>query len=204
MTYSVATYAYNQFSKSKDAKFLTLLADLLNFGAAHQVYTGYNTENLVNAAMTETQKGYASTAAQSFANKLNAAYEVIEAPTASFRGANVELSEKVEVQFFVAVSDLTGVTLEVSADGETYSLEIDPASYNGNYYIVNCDKLQAKQLRSDITAKVCRDGVAISNTALYSVESYVARNINSSNTKLVDLLKMMMYYGDSAAAYFTK
>ena len=46
-----------------------------------------------------------------------------------------------------------------------------------------------------------KDGVAISNTALYSIESYAATQANSNVENLPELLIAMMRYGDAVAAY---
>ena len=51
-----------------------------------------------------------------------------------------------------------------------------------------------------ILTTVYVNGEAVSNTACYSVESYVAR-LSSSDETLVALVKAMLRYGDAAAAY---
>ncbi len=205
MTTSVAAYCYKTFeTSSSNLKLMAVIADLLNFGAAHQTYTGYNTANLVNATMTEDQKAYASSYDLGLVNNLNAQYSVLEGATASFAGAMVSLTEKVEVQFYVSVKDLSGVTLKIVCDGTTFTLKEDQFVAYGNFYIVTFTGLQAKQLRSLMYATLYRDGVAISNTLQYSVESYAFANINATDKKLVELLKTMMYYGDSANNYFKK
>ena len=73
-------------------------------------------------------------------------------------------------------------------------------------YKVNFSQMLATDMRTDVTAKICCNGVVTSNTLLYSVESYVASKLGATNTaeNLANLLKMMMYYGDAAAAYFNK
>ena len=48
-----------------------------------------------------------------------------------------------------------------------------------------------------------KDGVAISNTITYSVESYVARD-KKDNADLTAMLVAMMQFGESAVAYAGK
>ena len=210
--YGVSSYCYNKLNaENPNEKLCKVLANLLNFGAAHQIYTDYNTKNLVNAAMTDEHKAYVSTGELTLESKANKEYEVIENASASFYGANLTLNEKVEVQFVMILEDLTDVTLEITANGTTYSVDAATqfkpySSKLPNSYKYNFTELMAKQMRSDITAKLCRNGQAISNTLLYSVESYAANKLANADTaeNLVNLLKMMMYYGDAAAAYFGK
>jgi hypothetical protein len=45
------------------------------------------------------------------------------------------------------------------------------------------------------------DGVPVSNTARYSVESYAYNNQNAANSNLAKLVKAIIRYGDSAKAY---
>ncbi len=58
-TATVKAYATASFALG-NAKLSTLMADLLNYGAAAQNAFGYDTGNLANADMTEEQKGYAT------------------------------------------------------------------------------------------------------------------------------------------------
>ena len=44
---------------------------------------------------------------------------------------------------------------------------------------------------------------AVSNTIRYSIESYAYAQQNSTDANLVELVKAMMKYGDSAKAYIS-
>jgi hypothetical protein len=80
-----------------------------------------------------------------------------------------------------------------------------PKAGKVNQYEVSFDGLMAKQMSTAVEATVYRGETAISNTALYSIESYAASNINKATNSdaLKNMLKMMMYYGNAAAAYFS-
>ena len=57
-------------------------------------------------------------------------------------------------------------------------------------------------MRQAVEATVYQNDVAVSNTLTYSVESYAAKHQNDvTPLYLADLVKAMMLYGDSAAAY---
>ena len=59
-TDSIQAYAMRMLEQESNPKLLTLLVDMLNYGAQAQTYFGYMEEALVNAGLTETQRSYAS------------------------------------------------------------------------------------------------------------------------------------------------
>jgi hypothetical protein len=59
VSYSPRDYAYALLG-SGDAKLDALLVAMLNYGAAAQLYFGYNTGNLLNSGLTAAQKGLVS------------------------------------------------------------------------------------------------------------------------------------------------
>lgn len=205
MEYKVSDYCYNLLNKTanhSNTKLMTLVADLLNFGTAHQKYAGHDTNNLINAEMTDFHKSFASTGELI----LNSVFEQSGTNySATFRGVAVSLDNAIVVRYVIKCDDLTDVNLKVEIDGETYRItsdEFEPLNTT-NQYEVQFRNLQAKQMREPIKATICRGDSVISKTATYSVESYAAAYIINSSV-LGNLVKCMMYYGDSAAAYFSK
>ena len=53
--YGAVQYATNQLKNSTDMKLKQLVAAMLNYGAAAQLYFGYNTDILANASLTDEQ-----------------------------------------------------------------------------------------------------------------------------------------------------
>jgi hypothetical protein len=212
MEYKLSDYCYNQMNKAtnhSNTKFMTLLADLLNFGAAHQVYAGHDTENMINAEMTDFHKGFASSYALSLHDLQDTAYEVIENPTAKFNSAGLVLANAVLIRFTMTCTHTANASLNITVDGEEDNIpasEWTPVEDKADRYTYDFAGLMAKQMSSAVYAKICRGDAAISNTLQYSIETYVGKNINkaSNPADLKELLKMMMYYGNSAAAYFNK
>ena len=210
MTYALTTYAYSQLGKTTDAQFKTLLADLLNFGTAHQRYAEHDLENLINAEMTEDQKAAASSyALDNLEDLQNTKYAVIENPTAKFNSAALAYLNAVVVRLTFTCADTTDASLYITCDGAEYTIpasEWVPVSGYTDRYQYDFSALMAKQMSSAIYATIFRNGAAISNTLQYSIETYICRNLN--NTKysedLRELLKYTIYYGNSAAAYFSK
>lgn len=204
--YSVSDYAYNMLSKSTDdslAKFRTLLVDLLEYGAVSQIYTEYKTDNLVNASLTEEQKAWGTKETREYKDVLDAAYETIDNPTATWKGAGLNLKDRVEIRLSVAVEDIEGLTVKVKSEsgGEWTipSTEFEVADIGR--YNVYFNGLNAGQMSENVYFTVYNGDGAVSNTVCYSVESYVYKYQNSEDTNLAELVKAMMRYGDSAYNY---
>ncbi len=203
-TYSAAEYCYNQLRKSEDAKLRVLVVDLLNYGTAHQIYKNYDLANPINGELTPEQKLLASNHTLNPRSILNEEYVKTESASAAFNSVALALNNAVEVRFKITCEDLTDVSVRAEVDNEVYIVDAkDFERIKDNQYYVYIKQLKAKQMRSDIYATVYRGDTKISNTILYSIETYVARMANGDDS-LSNLLRMMLYYGDSAATYFNK
>ncbi|MGM9524314.1 MAG: PKD domain-containing protein [Faecousia sp.] len=217
VNYSVLTYANNMLKKTTDAKLKTLLVDLLNYGATAQTYWGYNTANLVNAGLTEEQKACATQTLP----ELTSCTELIknDGATVSFKTCSLSLKEKVTVNYYLNLTSYTGEVDDlylmlsyVDTDGVTRTATIDSKDfeyklYNGAYYYVaNFSGLNAIQMRTVCTAEVFSKTAneRISNTVVYSIESYAASKAAATDSRLVELVYAMMKYGDATEAYFLR
>ena len=203
--YSVQQYCYNQLGKSTDAEFLTLLVDLLNFATSHQHYATYRLDSLLNADLTDAQKALATPYPGDAVDIANTSYVVIDNPTAKFNSGALSLESAVVVRYKITCEDLTGVSVKLTCDGQNYEIFAeDFIEIGNNQYYVDFDALKPTQMRSAIEATICRDGVAISNTLLYSIASYVARNADNASQRieLRNMLKAMLSYGDASYDYF--
>ncbi len=201
--YSVASYCYNMLSKytsNQYAKFRTLLVDLLNYGAASQTYMKYKTDDLVNAKLTDEQKAWGTTENRTLETVQELEYTKIDNPTVAWRGAGLNLEESIGLRFKIATDSIEGLTVKVKTDaGE---LTIDSSKFkiaNGGYYVF-VEGMHAGQMSEVVYITVYKDGVAVSNTLRYSIESYAYTKQNDSDTALANLIRAMMKYGDSAKA----
>lgn len=204
--YSVLIYCDNMLSKYNTdsyAKFRTLLVDLLNYGAASQLYTDYKTDDLANAGLTDTQKAWGTQAEREYKSVLNTAYETIENPEVSWKGAGLNLKDRVEIRLTIAADDIENLSIKaVGESGDEWMIPAAKFEDAGNgRYNVSFNGLNAGQMSETIYFTVYKGSRAVSNNVSYSVESYVNSKINSSDTKLVELIKAMMKYGDSAYNY---
>lgn len=184
-------------------KLRTVLVDLLNYGAAAQIYRNYKTDNLVNADLTDEQKSWGTSNAPSLQNITNKQYETIENPTVQFNSAGLVLNDSVMLRAKFTASDIENLTVKISCNGRefTYSKDDFVSNNNGTYYVY-CNELYADEMSENILITAYRDGEKCSNTLLFSVESYAkAVQDNYPNTALKNLTDAMMCYGKSAEAY---
>ncbi len=206
MNYAASTYCYNQL-RGSNAKFNTLIVDLLNYCAAHQIYTDTNVENLANARLTEAQQAYGTQTVPEMAKYTNVKYETIESPKARFASATLSLKDAVVVRCKLVMIDTTmdinDVTVKITNDkGETwtiYSSEFEGDATTG--YYLNFRDLKARQMRDLLYFTICENGEAVSHTMLYSIESYAGTYYATAAEALKNVLLTMMRYSDSADAY---
>ena len=223
--YSVVKYAMNMLNKVTDSKLKTLLVDMVNYGTQAQVYFDYNTANPANAGF-EAYQEYATT--QTPAINSNAVFDdqnaMAPAPEGAtdylskVAGASLLLNEKVELNIFVNYKDALGNPNEGRTLVVAYSdvfgntvvkklpITAEDLDSKSQFYRVTFSSLNATDMRTAFSAWVVdKDGMRISNSMTYSIESYCASMIagdGAAYDKLRPLLIAMMKYGDSAEAYF--
>lgn len=198
--YSVATYCYNMLDKySDDEKLRTLLVDILNYGAATQEYTDYNTANLANAGLTDAQKAWASPD-RAFVSVENVKHAEIASPAVAWIGAGLNLSESIAVRYEFTTASTDGLTAKVTCGGKTW--EIADFSKNENGDDVLLVYINAGYMSEPIYVTLYDGETAVSDTVCYSIESYASTY--GEDAELGALVKAMMKYGDAASAYITK
>ena len=201
--YSVADYCRLLYDSTTVAKLQTLLVDLLNYGAEAQKYTGYNTDALVNANLTDEQKAKATSEVAELANDL-AVNEKTDAAV-MITDAGLVLNDAVTIRYKIAAESIDRLTIKVT-DGERYTLynanDLIPVDNEDGTYYLYFNGVTAEKMRSVFRITVYRDNAAVSSTVSYSVATY-AKNVNENDeyANLCDLVNAMMKYGDAAAAY---
>lgn len=169
----------------------TLAIDTLNYGAATQLYDTYDVENLANAGLTDAQKD---------------AYLNAEKPASvygqtgdgfKFKAASLYLKDKVYIKMYIAKSDYKeGMTVKVNGTSELTEWKA-----SGNYMYVMTDGISANELSNTVTAAVYEGETQVSTTLAYSVGTYAANKWDGDNGDLASLVKALVKYGNSAAAY---
>ena len=209
--YSVKRYCDNQLKGLNEKTPLsTLLVDILNYGAAAQQYLYANTDVvLVNAHLTEEQKAFGTEG--SVLSDVESVYsqDEFDGATVKWTGATLMPQEKIKIRAKIRPEDMSidPATLKVGVvvgGGEmTYvsGSSFELISETDGYYVY-FDALEPNQLRDTIDLTVYDlNNNPLSNTAHYSVESYVCSKKNDNNQNLVNFCDEMLQYGDSHSAY---
>ena len=202
--YIVAEYCYstlNKYAADDYAELRTLLVDLLHYGAQSQLYTKYNVDNLVNANLTETQLAWGTAEEPTLTNSLNTAYETVENPLITWKGASLNLNDSVSMRFKFITEDIDGLSLKITSDTNEWNITANNFVLEYGVYSVRFSGLNAGQMSEKVYLTMYKDGVAVSNTVCYSIESYAYSKQDSTIEHLSDLVKAMMKYGNSAHSY---
>ena len=209
--YNVATYAYNRVSNSSNEYMVNLAICLLNYGAAAQEYFGYNVDNLANAQLSDAQKAISTKDIEYTSVK---EYITPDNAKVLFTGSSLRLEDKVAInyyfnvdQYLAAGNDLSELSLVIKYGDNTEVVSADKfilSSSNG--YYVNFDKLAAKDMKTVCEATFwmnygTEEQCIVGETMIYSIESYAQNKQNSSDAKLVAMMKAMMHYGEAAYVY---
>jgi len=209
MEYSAAKYCYTTLRAAGTAeKLKTLIVDLLNYGAAHQVYGKTNLDNLATYDLTDAEKALGTSTVPAMTSYMAVKYVEHAAPTARFNNAALYLEDAVTIRCKLTLNDgvdINNVTVQVTDDdgNEWIVLGEELTHDSGNVYYLNFKALSAQQMRKIVYITICENGVAISHTLRYSIESYAATGYPSAaGTALGDVILAMIRYGDSAKAYF--
>ena len=203
---SVREYAYtmlDRYSDDEHSKLRTLLVDLLNYGAAAQIYAGYQTDNLVNSDLTDVQKDWASKDTTEFKNIRNLNYKTISNPTAEWKTCSLVLKNSIMVKVKFSAKDVENKTVEIVLKNTKFTYTKDDFVNNGDgTYYVYCNELFANELSDDLLFTIYENGKPCSNTMLFSVESYARLVRDNYKDKPLDkMTTAMMLYGKSAKAY---
>ncbi len=205
--YSVADYAYAQLAKADVSDELkAVCANLLRYGTQAQSFKGSDNAP-ADAAMTDEQKAYVT--------DLNTVSVVCAAKALSdvengvaWAGKVLVLDSKVAIKAVFNLKDYAGnkeaLNLRatyINGKGEEVTILIDNMEvYNADFeqYAFVIDSLLATEMRSVLTMALYEGETQVSETQLYSVESYCV----GKPAALADLGKALLAYSDAAKAFF--
>ncbi len=207
--YCVADYAYAQLAKTDVSDELkAVCANLLRYGALAQSFKGSDNAP-ADAAMTAEHKAYVTNLdTVSVASAAKALGDVENG--VAWAGKALVLDSKVAVKAVFNLEGFAGnkeaLNLRVTytnAKGEEVALVIDTMDvYNADaqQYAFVIDSLLATEMRSELTMALYEGDTQVSETQIYSVESYCVGKIGT----LADLGKALLAYSDAAKAFFAK
>ena len=200
VNYSVLTYCNKQLPTA-GKNFKTLISDLLTYGAASQIKLGYKTDALVTDLATTALTPSTFPGASAITNQQAAIGD--KNSVADVTGVGLNLSNQVVCKFGFTITDtdLSKYTIKiVIGSKETLINASECYSENGKYWINYCD-YSASQFDETITVTLWDGSTQMGRTFTYSVNSYFAKNANSSDAGLAGLVQAVYNYGASAAAY---
>ena len=193
--YSVAQYCYDALRAEDTGDLMrTLLVETLNLGAAAQAYRG-NTDALANEKLTDAEKEFGYT------GQLRELTSIRDFGKndgkVQWYGISLLMGNSIGLRVYFEAEDINDLTIKA---GE-YTLS-DIGTKDGKYYVDFTDVNPAK-MNEEITFTAYQGGTAVSTTATYSVESYVAMFIGRKDVsaKQVELAEAVIRYGDAAKAY---
>ena len=211
--YSVKRYAEKIIEKySSDEKLMNLIADMLRYGAAAQLYRNYKTDELVtenletngfdistvgsNAIPTESDD------VRSMYPKSNVS-ELTDSVTAV--GVRFDYDNKIYVKF--KTDDIAKIKFTVTVNGTETNVSDRFTSVSDGVYIFYTDGISAIRFDQIFTFKMYVDG-ELHQTVTYSVNSYVYAKCGDTGTldestlpAMARLVRALYRYGLSAKAY---
>ena len=219
--YSAVTYAEHILAGDESESAKALVVAMLNYGAAAQMFFGYNTDNLVNAFLTDEQRALpeqyrddmvntvpvvAAEKQGSFANNKGFSKRV---PAVSFEGA-------FEINYFFtpAYAPVDGITLYywteadfeanevLTADNATGSIRLEGTGTE--QYRGDIGGIAAKNLSGNIyVAAIYSDGTTTWTSGVlgYSIGAYCGR-LAAKGGAMADLAMATAVYGYHAKQYF--
>ena len=176
-----------------------MYVDMLNYGAAAQIAFGYDTDNLVNAALTDAQKAMGTSDSEAKAvvdNREGDSY---------FKASNVGFENNISFLFAFRNIDqsMKAVITYTTHKGKSVRVEIDGSDFtaNGKYWVVELSTLAVADARQTVTCQIIDAEGNLVSTVTDSIESYVARGIETGTEDKVNLFKAFIRFSDSAYAH---
>ncbi|MCQ2414186.1 MAG: hypothetical protein MJ082_05270 [Clostridia bacterium] len=203
--FSVRSYCQTLLSDPEnagDTALLTIVSNLLQYGAASQLYTGYKITELVTAGVsglcaTDITAGYVgSTAQKTLGTAIGDACEFIS--------GNLYFADTNSILFTFRTTDISKTTIRIGSTGYTKarSPELFSQSADGNW-VFTVPGICATDFDKEFTARI---SVGTSEqTVVYSVNAYIAAMQNNAEqgkiTTMAALARALYVYGLSAEAY---
>ncbi len=183
------TAAELEMSTAKYNAMQTLIADLLVYGGAAQVYTNHNTGELVSNGVTGNT---------AFVNIGTTDAGARNGSIVTFTGATVFYDSVNTLMFKFTATDLAGVTLRVKVNnGE--EIVLNYINNGDGTYTVKTDAVKATGFDDVYTLIAYKDNTEDA-VLTYSVKSYVyAKQNDTSNA--AELAKALYNYGIAAKAF---
>lgn len=202
-TKKVTDYSTDVLGDAKAAQGLKkLVVDMLHYGAASQAYVGDSSAK-VNAGLTAEQLAWGSdTTVDPVVTYVGKQSEAAGTETAAWNEVSLTLGDSVMMTFTFTAETVEGLSVALSC-GEKEWVVDEFKSLGNNLYSFNFVGLNPAMMREEVEAVIKSGDTAVSTTVTYSIASYASKVMGDANAsaELKALVKAMIRYGDSAAAY---
>lgn len=204
--YSIATYCKNMLNKATTTDVeKTMLVDLLNYGAATQIFTNHRTDALANEALTTEQKQFGTAETPTLKSVRDKNYATIENPLATWESAALRLNQSVSIQLtFSTTENPANLSVRVTEKNGKLLHELDASlltKKDDGTIQLKYQGLSACYFRKTVLFTVYKQETPISNTLAYSIESYASAKKDCGTASLENLVSSMMKYGNSCFRY---
>ena len=181
-----------------------LAADMLNYGAAAQMFTGFQTDHLVNEELTADQLAKLhqyETSVPAPVNKTN--YNTRPAGQPNILFTSVTLGNEVLLNLTIRLTEGTEGVQVLVKNHETGDIvtTLDTA-FLGSTFNAVFNGIGADAMRTEYDLVTVVNGVETGNIRTWSVEAYVGEIRAEGIPLKVAMANALLAYGDSAAAYF--
>jgi len=190
-TDSVRDYVMRNVDKSSDV-LKTLMVNMLNYGAAAQVQFDYDTDDLANSLLTDTQKVWASTDVAEMTSHL--------VKGTNYMGTRLVLESRIQLQvaFKGMTRDMYAIYTYTDNKGEVKTVRVEGADFvDVGVLGVEMSALVYADARNVVEITVYNADGTVYGTATDSIEGYVQRNAKGDTDVSMELMK----FADSAKAY---
>ena len=198
--YSVKVNAQSLLTNNADnTALVTTVSDMLAYGEAAQIYTGYNTDVLITSDVTGMNPSTALPTASDNVTKLTSSDSVAGS---GFRTAYLFFSNYNRIR--IGLMAQSEITVVIKKDGVTVGEQTFAISASTQY--LDTDPIYATEFADTYTFEMY-EGDTLMQTLTYSVNSYLYNNMNKTDTSTGELTSMaslaraLYRYGASCLAY---
>ncbi len=200
--YTLRDYILEELLKEENPdEMRKLCADLLNYGAAAQVYFEFDKDNLVNENLSDE----AQAAMNRFATTGEAPAALVNNANSGTIFTSVSVMNRVVLSLAIrGFGDAGAVQIEIRNHDSGAVKEVIDAEKLGSIWRAKYSDFEAYDMRKAFDFTVLADGAAAGTPITWSVEGYVREgrlNEDSSPEELA-LLNALLHYVDAAEAAF--
>ncbi len=185
--YTIRQYADTILADENYSQYHALLKEMLNYGAAAQVYFDYESGNLANSGIT----GAGMVEVPDFVD--NAVSVNGNAKGISFYGASLIFRDRIAVRYYFSFEGQIN-NLTFTANGQQYA----PQLKNGLYYVELADILPQNLDQPIALSVIDAEGNVLSVS--YNPMNYIVRMNEKGSTELKNLVKALYNYHLTAKA----